>query len=770
MGTEVVLSDAQSLLTSLLHDLERRCELIKDRLSGLDDPDTRAYVFVAYDEIEKMRREIMALRADPTLGWDAFRRNQFAQYRLRKQRLSILESYTLPFVERYSDQDRRLTRLCQRLLTQVHWPLPPPLVTAFSSQYYWVPSAADFIAAPATETMSLVGLPDMCHELGHLLWRHRHADLVGEFVNDILKYIRDQLHRIDVEHRLRLPVGRGKNQATKRTSRKDFSFWEDSMEISFSLPLGVQFTRQPESQSGKQEWLLTMTADTACCPHCRWPSQRVHSHYQRTLADLPASGETICLHVRLRRFFCNNRLCRRKTFAEPLGDLARRYARRTERLRDAQTSIGQFVGSRPGVRLASWLAMPTSATTLLRMERAAPVPAHETPRVLGVDDWAFRKGHHYGTILYDLEQHWVVDLLPDRTTETLTKWLSEHPGVEIVSRDRAEAYANAIRQGAPDAQQVTDRWHLVKNLGQALERLLEGKSSLLKQAAAPEGDSVLSAAPVEPSSPAEPPPPNKTEARMQQQKECRRQCRLERYEEVRALFAKGWKVSAIARYLDLSRKTVQKFIATATFPERKERAARVCRLDAYKPYLLQRWQDGCHNGAVLFEEVRQRGYPGGYTMLREYLRTLCQTPTPSQQQAREKVSARQIAVWTLRCETDRTVRQQSVLNCLATLCDPFQIASSLTARFLGMVRQNPRSDQSETFREWLADAFSCGVVEIYSFATGLKQDQSAVEAGLSLPWSNGPVEGSNNRLKFVKRRGYGRASFDLLRRRVLQAI
>jgi hypothetical protein len=190
------------LLASFLFDLERRCELVKQRLSGLpDNEDTQHYVRAAYTEIETTRRQSATLREDPTLGREAFQRNQFAHYRRLKQSLLILESFALPFVERFDETDRRLTRLCRRLIEQVRWPLPPPLMTAFSSQGYWVPAAADLISAPATETMSLLGLPDMCHELGHLLWRHHSGALTGDFVNEVRDYIRSQIHRVQVEQR-----------------------------------------------------------------------------------------------------------------------------------------------------------------------------------------------------------------------------------------------------------------------------------------------------------------------------------------------------------------------------------------------------------------------------------------------------------------------------------------------------------------------------------------------------------------------------------------
>jgi transposase len=470
------------------------------------------------------------------------------------------------------------------------------------------------------------------------------------------------------------------------------------------------------------------------------------------------------LRVHARRFFCDNPHCPRRIFAERLAPLTKAYAQRTDRLKQAQTSIGEAVGSRPGVRLATHLTMPTSATTLLRLERTAPLPQRPTPRVLGVDDWAFRKGHHYGTILFDLEHRWVVDLLPDRKPETLAAWLKTHPGVEIVSRDRAEAYASGIRQGAPDAQQVTDRWHLVKNLGQALERVLEGKHALLQQAAQPptEPDAILAEE-------ITPPVLNPQHERLAQQKQCHRQERLERYQQARELFAKGWNISTISTHLNLSRKTVRNFVTASRFPERQERLPRPCRIDPFKAHLHQRWQEGGHNAAQLYEEIRQRGYGGGQTMVRDYLNTLRQDPTISQQPPKEKVSVRQVVMWTLRRETDRTPTQQTILDRLAQICELFATANTLAQQFLEMIRQSPRTDQTETFRGWLTDMSDCSIAAMRGYAGSLQQDQAAVEAGLSLPWSNGPVEGSNNRLKFLKRRGYGRAHFDLLRHRVLES-
>jgi transposase len=528
---------------------------------------------------------------------------------------------------------------------------------------------------------------------------------------------------------------------------------------------------------------LTSVRPSACCPLCQHPSRRVHSHYERTLQDLPCGEKSLVLRVTIRKFFCPNRRCQRKVFAERLPDLTQPYARRTCRQGQRLEYIGLALGGRAGSRLAQKLGLAISFKTLLRFVLASPTPVRPTPRVLGVDDWAFRKGHRYGTILYDLETHQPVELLPDRTAESLSAWLKVHPGVEIISRDRASAYSEGAREGAPDAVQVADRFHLLKNLGDALERLLDRKRSLLKQVAKDIPPPEVASAPKTPlqGSLAEAEAPDKTSLKpltqAERQSQRRRLERFLRYEQAQELYQQGLNLCQIAAQMQLTRKTVRTFVRAQTFPERSVRTGDTRQLDAYTSYLPKRWQEGCHNARLLWEEVRERGYPGCYTAVKTYLHSFrkpCPSPgsvlpgssTPAT--ARKAVSVRAVVTALLRPETQRTPEETALLNCLDHLWEPFRQFHATAQEFLALVRSAKPKDQTEPLTQWIVAAESSGVMDMVSFAAGIKKDVAAVVAGLSLPWNNGPVEGSVNRLKMIKRQMYGRAGFALLRRRVLE--
>ncbi len=241
------------------------------------------------------------------------------------------------------------------------------------------------------------------------------------------------------------------------------------------------------------------------------------------------------ISLKVRRFFCERTSCPRRTFAEQVPDLTERYRRHSAGLRRWMLAIATFLGGRPGERLCRTLQLPAGRTHLLGLLTAPTVP-EQAPRVLGVDEFAFRKGWRYGTVLVDVEAGRVVDVLPDRDSASFADWLREHPGAEIICRDRASAYSSAVREAAPGAQEIADRWHLLSNLSSAVEKTCHEHRSCLRKQAEAERDTE----PRRIINPLPPPalPPTKIAIRTR-----------DRYADIHRLLAQGHSVSAIARRL-----------------------------------------------------------------------------------------------------------------------------------------------------------------------------------------------------------------------------
>jgi transposase len=542
--------------------------------------------------------------------------------------------------------------------------------------------------------------------------------------------------------------------------------------------------------------VLGATLPSACCPICQQPAHRIQSHYTRTLADLPLGTHRLLLHLRVRRFHCRTVGCPRWIFAEQFPQLARPWARRTCRLTSALQHLGLALGGTAGTRLAEQLHLPTTPDTLLRLVRQVPDPDPPTPRILGVDDWAWRRGRTYGTILCDLETGHAIDLLPDRQADTLVAWLLQHPGVTIISRDRAGAYADGAHRGAPSARQVADRWHLLKNLGDALERVITRLYLTLAQALVPppplsvvlspgsEAGAVPPAGPAatSPAADANPPLPRvspganrwptRREQRLQQERRARR---LAHYQTAHMLRQQAWSIQAIAQHLGRHRDTVSGWLRCPTFPEIQEHAPRRSLLDPYKPYLQQRWQAGCHNAQQLWQEVVAQGFDGGRTIVAQYATRLRhETGTLVRRDAtgapRRPVAPRLPRIRRLRWLLSRppSTLELDEWTLVTTLCRhsrDLTIAYGLIQDGQTIIREQQRADLAS----WVRVAQASGVPEMVSLAQGIVRDFDAVAAALELPWSNGPVEGHVNRLKMLKRQLYGRANFDLLRLRVLYA-
>jgi transposase len=521
---------------------------------------------------------------------------------------------------------------------------------------------------------------------------------------------------------------------------------------------------------------LTAIAPTALCPDCTVPSSSIHRRYQRCLTDLPWGALAIRMQLLVRKFVCRQVTCARRIFTERLPDVAAPYARKTHRLVKALQAIGMALGGHAGARLAARLRLSTSASTLLRLVRAAPIPHIPALQVVGVDEWAWRRGHRYGTILVDLATHRVVDLLPDRSAASVAAWLAQHPTIAVVCRDRSDLYANGIRQGAPQAVQVVDRFHLVHNLRQALEAVLLDHRPALQAAALGTAMALTpptGLGPVTPiyrgrrRSPTPAPPPVERPPRHARW--------VAIYEAVRTLRARGTPIALMARRLRISRPTVYAYLRRATppGPRRLQRPSSARVLTPYLPYLIRRWRESGADSRQLWREIQTLGYTHSARTVGRFitrLRRAADAGHPPESQCSpytrpQGPSARAVSFVMVCQAAKRSAEAQTYLDQLCQMDASITRAYRLTQAFLAMVRERRGHD----LEAWMAEATSSGIEEVARFARGLQDDLAAIKAGLTLAWNNGVTEGHVHRLKLLKRQGYGRAGFALLRRRVLQA-
>jgi len=520
---------------------------------------------------------------------------------------------------------------------------------------------------------------------------------------------------------------------------------------------------------------VTSTQALVHCPVCRFPTRRVHSRDVRTVMELPWGPWRVVLHLQVRKFFCANGRCTRRIFTERLAPLVAPWARRTQRLAPWLVHIAVALAGTAGARLSRSLGLGVSRNTLLRLLRRLPLPDVAPPQVLGVDDWAVRKGRTYGTIVIDLERRRALALLPDREAKTVALWLQAHPSVRVITRDRSRAYADGARQGAPDAIQVADRFHLVQNLAKALDQVfnahshaLEAVNEALRQAPVTQPDGTVAV-------PVPPPSPPRQAQELAHQRQARR---LALHQQIWAFHQQGWPGWAIAQQLGIGKNTVFRYLRTKTLPARKRRTDRGrSLLTPYVPYLLKRWNTGCRDALRLFREIQPLGYPGSDATVARDAQRLRQAqgeaprprrrrhPLPLVTAPPHRALTPRRATWlVLRRPALRTPEEQERLTQLtaqdATLADAIALAQD--------VAQLVRQRQPEQLDPWLARAAVSPLIPLQRFAKGLRDDD-AVKAGVTLPWSHGPVEGHINRLKTLTRQMFGRASLELLQRRLMLA-
>jgi transposase len=575
----------------------------------------------------------------------------------------------------------------------------------------------------------------------------------------------------------------------------------------FSAPPGSRFDHRAIDVENLTVH-LAITTPNATCPVCGSDARRIHGRYTRQLADLPCLGRAVRLQVTVRRFSCPQTECPRRIFAERLPGFAEPHARTTARLGRAHESIGCALGGEAGSRLTARLSMTTSPDALLRRVKRLKGDSSPPPRFVGIDDRAWRKGRRYGTIVVDLQRGDIVDLLPDRDAETVKERLGEHPGIEPVSRDRSSTYAQASAEAAPAAQRVADRWHLLKDPREAIERLFERQSAVIggaiKAAAAPTqpacspvvaetAEARPAAEPAPPASPSEagavdvepgpaepvgaplsqPPSEPGPESLRPQLRRAKRQRRVGRFEEVHRRRHQGHSERRIAREPGMSRETVRRYLRRESCPDWVPGRPRRSPVDAHRGWIDARLAEGVTNVVELHRQSTERGFQGSYGGVWRYVskrlgaagkRGVCSdTASPP---VLPPPSAKRLSFERVRRPEEREPAEPARLDAIRAGSDELAAALELADEFAELIRRRSQGALSD----WLARGEARVNPELRRFAEGIRRDEAAVHAAVTQRWSDGPVEGHIDRLKTIKRQMYGRAGFALLRAGVVNVV
>jgi transposase len=477
-------------------------------------------------------------------------------------------------------------------------------------------------------------------------------------------------------------------------------------------------------------------------PSCGTISSRVHSHYLRHVTDLPLAGRPIQFLIRARRFRCDAVRCGRRIFTERFAaDVIARHARRTARFEGIAHHLGLALGGRPATRLARRLMLPVSKDTLLRIVRRHAHLSSEPLSVIGIDDWAWRRNHRYGSIVCDLERRRVASLLPDREQATAQAWLASHPEITVVARDRGGGYGEAAAKALPNAVQVADRWHLMENASRAFVEAVRKSMRQIRQVigSATINSALLTCA-----------------ERLQYEGYLRRE---ETNTSVMALSAEGVPIKQIVRQTGLSRGTVRQILRggrSDVFCQRESS------LEAHWPLLDSLWTGGCRNGAELWRRLRASGFRGSLRVVGEWTTRRRRAEQIGDEQLQRIPSARTIARL-MSTGRDTLSKTETVTIAVIESGVPDLVSARDTvAEFQTLIR----SGREAALTSWIARARHSLVA---SFAKGITKDEAAVRAAITLSWSNGQTEGQITKLKLVKRQMYGRGHLDLLQARLIGA-
>ncbi len=445
---------------------------------------------------------------------------------------------------------------------------------------------------------------------------------------------------------------------------------------------------------------LHAISSTAPCPQCGTSGSRIHSRYQRTIADIAFGGRHLLLKLRVRKWICREASCSQRIFAERFPGLVRRYARMTDRLIEALQSVGVTTNGADAARILSSLGIPTTAKTIIRHVLHLPLPSEGSIYKIGIDEWAWKKGHRYGTILVDLEKRRVVQLLADRSVETSKTWLSKHPEIDLVSRDRGKIFRQAATEGVPQAQQVVDRFHLQKNFAEALEKFFREQERALKKVTRRSTGK------------AHPTTRRAVPEKVAQARRARHRQQVSIHKRIWKLYREGCSKEHIAQLVGRSTRSIYQALKQETAPPPRRRSRSSSVVDSYLPYLASRWNQGCHNTALLYEEIVVQGYTGSQRTLRRQLQVFRQTGerlVSKQTILLDTPSPRGIALMIVRPAQNRTPEQTAYLTQLiqsdATVASAFALAQD----FGRLLRQREGLLRLE---QWKTAVWASGIAEL----------------------------------------------------------
>ena len=532
-----------------------------------------------------------------------------------------------------------------------------------------------------------------------------------------------------------------------------------SLKTLLQLPCGWRCSRQIISSDGITLHLHGKRK-TAQCPECFKRSDSVHSCRRRRIQHLPCSGQTLWLVFSVRHWYCRNPACSRKIFAESLAPFAGSHQQSSQALQNLQRQLGLIAGGEAGKRAATAAGLRCSADTLLRRVINTPETKQSGAPHVGIDEWAWHRGHCCGMLIVNLDTHRLLVLLPGRDQRTLATWFRKYPEIQVVSRDRSGVYATAAREGAPQARQVADRWHLLKNIGDEPERMMYRHMPLIRL--------VVRELSLKKSPEPEISVPVASLRRPERLKQQTRKKRHQHWTEVMALHNKGCSFREISRITGLSRVTVSRWVRSGTFPEMSTRPPKRGLLDPWREWLKEQRESGNYNASRIWREMVARGFTGSETIVRDAVAKWRKGWNPPVTTAVRLPSVSRVSRWLMPWRITRD-EENYASRFISLMCEKepeLKIAQQLALEFYRILKTQNKSQLSS----WFTRVHESGSAEFRRVAAGMEADAAAICEAISSRWSNGVVEGHVNRLKMLKRQMYGRAGFELLRQRVMSPL